>query len=196
MTDTRTRPTSTAPSRLSGYRSRRDRYFVEGEHSPLTDAQRAELAELAYFPEDPNLAFVLPLDTSGPGIGERLTLAGGDGHPKQFDRVGRVTFEVDGQPVTLAVFRDVDRGRYFLPFRDATSLDETYPVGRYLDPQARPDGSLVVDFNYAYNPYCAYGPGWTCPIPPFENIIPVRIEAGERRFPLRHLAEEPAPADE
>ncbi len=189
---TATIKTTPTTSRLGGYRTRRDRYFAEGEHSPLTAAQREAFGGLSYFDEDPALALTLPLDTDGPGIGERLTLAGGDGHPKQFDRVGRVTFEVAGQPVTLAVFRDVDRGRYFLPFRDATSQDQTYPVGRYLDPQARPDGSLVVDFNYAYNPYCAYGPGWTCPIPPFENIVPVRIEAGERRFPLRDLADEHA----
>jgi uncharacterized protein len=55
-------------------------------------------------------------------------------------------------------------------------------VGRYLEPQARPDETLEVDFNYAYNPFCAYSEGWSCPIPPEENWLEVSIEAGEKAF--------------
>ena len=174
--------TETANPRLTGYRARRDHYFGHDPDSPLDPAQRAGFAGLAYFPERPDLALELPLDTSGPGIGERLEIATSDGQAKPFVRAGRISFEVDGQPVTLSVFQDVARGRHFLPFRDGTAGAETYAVGRYLDPRARPDGTLVVDFNYAYNPYCAYGEGWSCPIPPRENVVPVRIEAGERAF--------------
>jgi len=170
-------------SRVTGYRARRDRYFATHENSPLTERQKTRFGGLIYYPENPELAMELPLDTSGPGIGEELTIAGLDGKPKQYVRVGRIHFEVNGQPVTLTVFRDVERGRYFLPFRDATAGQETYPVGRYLDPQARPDGTLMVDFNYAYNPYCAYSDGWTCPVPPPENVINVPIEAGEKIYP-------------
>jgi uncharacterized protein (DUF1684 family) len=82
----------------------------------------------------------------------------------------------------LTVLRDADQGGLFLPFRDASAGTETYEVGRYLEPQARPDGSLDIDFNYAYNPFCAYGEGWSCPIPPEENWLPVTIPAGERSF--------------
>ena len=60
--------------------------------------------------------------------------------------------------------------------------DEPVEVGRYLEPQARPDGTLEVDFNYAYNPFCAYGTGWSCPIPPEENRLAVTIAAGEKAF--------------
>lgn len=170
-------------SRVAGYRARRDQYFATHPNSPLTERQKTRFPGLTYFPENPALALELDLDTTGPGIGEQLTIAGLDGKPKQFIRAGRIHFEVDGQPVTLTVFRDVERGRYFLPFRDKTAGKETYPVGRYLDPQMRPDGKLLVDFNYAYNPYCAYSDGWTCPVPPFENMINVRIEAGEMIYP-------------
>ena len=62
--------------------------------------------------------------------------------------------------------------------------DETYEVGRYLEPQLLPDGRLHVDLNYAYNPFCAYGSGWSCPIPPAENHLSVMIPAGERAFRL------------
>jgi len=170
------------PSRLEAFRARKDHYFGHDPHSPLDHHQRHAFAGLAYFPENPELVFVLPLDAEGPGIGERLRLAGSDGEPKEFDRAGRVTVPVGGQDVTLSVFKDVVRGRYFLPFRDGTAGAESYPVGRYLDPQARPDGTLTVDFNYAYNPYCAYGEGWTCPIPPRENVVSARIEAGEQNY--------------
>jgi uncharacterized protein (DUF1684 family) len=96
--------------------------------------------------------------------------------------VGRVRFEVDGAPVALTDFRDGDRGSYFIPFRDASAGRETYGFGRYLEPQGRPDGTLDIDFNYAYNPFCAYGEGWSCPIPPEENRLSVAIPAGERAF--------------
>ena len=173
-----------ASARLAQFRERKDQYFAQGAHSPLDAATRRHFTGLRYFPENPALALERRLDETGPGIGERIAVATSTGQPSDFVRAGRVTFDVAGTPVTLSLFRDVDRGRYFLPFRDATAGQETYEVGRYLDPQARPDGTLTIDFNYAYNPYCAYGEGWSCPIPPAENVVPVRIEAGEQAYPF------------
>jgi uncharacterized protein (DUF1684 family) len=173
-------------SRLEGYRTRRDTYFATDEDSPLTHEDRHLFTGLTYFDERPELSFVLEIDESGEGVGERVEFVTSDGVHKQFIRAGRVHFQVDGQPVSLSVFKDVDRGRFFLPFKDATAGKETYPVGRYLDPQQRPDGRLVVDFNYAYNPYCAYSDGWSCPLTPFENIVRVPIQAGEKSFEGAH----------
>lgn len=173
--------TDTAPaSRLAAYRERRDHHFAHDPHSPLEHEQRHDFVGLRYFPERPELVFELPIDEGGEGVGEHVELQTSDGQPKHFVRAGRVGFEVDGQPVTFSVFKDVERGRFFLPFRDGTSGKETYGGGRYLDPRQRPDGSLVVDLNYAYNPYCAYSAGWSCPFPPLENQTKVRIEAGEQ----------------
>lgn len=173
------------PSRLAAYRERRDHFFGHDPHSPLTPEQRAGFAGLAYFPERSDLTLELTIDQTGPGVGEHLQLQTSDGQAKPFVRAGRIRFEADGRPITLSVFKDVERGRYFLPFRDGTAGVESYGGGRYLDPRVRPDGTLVVDFNYAYNPYCAYGEGWSCPIPPAENATPVRIEAGEQAFPAK-----------
>jgi hypothetical protein len=75
----------------------------------------------------------------------------------------------------------VGGGGYFLPFMDATSGDETYGAGRYLEIEPLPGGKLLVDFNMAYNPYCAYNEYWSCPIPPKENRLSVPIEAGEKQ---------------
>ena len=168
--------------RLTGYRHRRDHFFAEHHHSPLSESQRAGFAGLDYFPERADLALNLPLDESGSDVGEAIDIPTTDGKSKSFSRAGRVRFEVDGVPVELTVFKDSDRGSLFIPFRDASAGGETYEVGRYLEPRSRPDGTLEVDFNYSYNPFCAYGGGWSCPIPPEENRLAVTIAAGEKAF--------------
>jgi uncharacterized protein (DUF1684 family) len=168
--------------RLAGYRHRRDHFFAEHPHSPLSESQRAGFAGLDYFPERADLALNLQLDESEADVGETVDMPTTDGKTKSFTRAGRVRFEVEGEPVTLTVFKDSDRGSLFIPFRDASAERDTYEVGRYLEPQARPDETLEVDFNYAYNPFCAYSEGWSCPIPPEENWLEVSIEAGEKAF--------------
>jgi hypothetical protein len=169
----------TRDSRLEGFRQRKDAFFKDHEQSPLTTAQKEAFTGLSYFPENPDLRFVLELDTSGPGVGEEITIGTVSGVPKQYIRAGRVHFPVDGQEVTLTVFKEATRGHYFVPFRDTTAGTETYEVGRYLEPRPTPDGRLNFDLNMAYNPYCAYNSGWSCPIPPFENMVKVPIRAGE-----------------
>ena len=176
--------------RLAGYRHRRDHFFAEHPHSPLRESQRAGFSGLDYFPERTDLALTLPLDESGADFGESIDLPTTDGKEKSFSRAGRIRFQVDGVPVELTVLRDSDRGGLFIPFRDASAGTETYQLGRYLEPQGRPDGTLEVDFNYAYNPFCAYGEGWSCPIPPEENQLTVSIAAGEKAFKFDESGEE------
>ena len=170
---------STDDRRLTGFRERKDTFFKENEQSPLTDEQKAAFSGLSYFPTNPDLSLIVELDTSGEGIGDEVTVGTLTGEPKQYVRIGRISFDVDGEQATLSVFQDKTSGKLFLPFRDTTADNETYSVGRYLDPKVRPDGRLVADFNMAYNPYCAYNSGWSCPIPPFENRLRVPIRAGE-----------------
>ena len=73
---------------------------------------------------------------------------------------------------------------FFLPFVDNLAGSETYPAGRYLEPEPLPDGKYLIDFNQAYNPYCAYNEHWSCPLTPFENRLKVPIRAGEKIFQL------------
>ena len=173
-------PMATTIDRLSGFRARRDAFFAQHDNSPLTPEQRSDFQGLAYYAPNDALRFELELDTSGDGIGEEITVGTADGGTKSYVRAGRIRFKTEGQPVEFAVFKEPARGRYFLPFRDGTAGTETYAVGRYLDPRALPDGRLSVDFNFAYNPYCAYSEGWSCPIPPAENVTKAPIRAGER----------------
>lgn len=169
-------------SRLERFRTNRDKFFREHDNSPLTLEQRGRFENLVYYPENEALRFEVNLDTDGVDH-EPIVLGTTTGEPKEFIPAGRAHLEIDGQAVILMVFREPGRGRYFLPFRDATAGNETYPLGRYLDPQSKPDGTLIIDFNMAYNPYCAYNDNFPCAIPPFENITQVPIRAGELSYP-------------
>jgi uncharacterized protein (DUF1684 family) len=168
-----------APTKLDGFRQRKDVFFKEHAQSPLSDAQKIVFTHLNYFPENADLRLALDIDTAGEGIGEEVTIGTVSGEAKQYVRAGRVHFEVERQPVSLTVFKEQTRGNYFVPFRDTTAGQETYEVGRYLEPKLLPDGRLSMDFNLVYNPYCAYNTGWACPIPPFENVVKAPIRAGE-----------------
>src|SRR5262249_20654720 len=102
-------------------------------------------------------------------------------------KVGQIHFAVGDADTTgrtkatLQVYQPVRGTEFFIPFMDATAPAETYGAGRYLDPEAMQDGKLLVDFNLAYNPYCAYNELWSCPIPPRENRLKVPIQAGEKK---------------
>ena len=170
------------PSRLERFRTNKNSLFKKDADSPLEPAQKKCFRGLAYFPENPALDLILSLDTTEAGT--PLVTLTTRGEERHYVRMGTVEVPLLAGPVRLTVLREVNRGHIFIPFRDGTSGVESYGMGRYLEPQERPDGRLHIDFNYAYNPYCAYGDGWNCPIPPPENVLTARIEAGEQAFSL------------
>ncbi len=170
-------------ARLNDFRKHKDEYFESGAHSPLAHEQQHRFHGLAYFDYEPTLQFELPIEPSD-DQGAPLTLDTSDDRTVDFHIAGIVRFLVGDGEYTLTLLRDVDRGRLFLPFGDRTNGLETYMGGRYIDPQEKPNGEITVDFNYAYNPYCAYGEGWSCPLPPESNRLPVEIRAGEKAFRL------------
>ncbi|MGH9174503.1 MAG: DUF1684 domain-containing protein, partial [Vicinamibacterales bacterium] len=150
--------TATRPSRLEGYRQRRNEFMRTNEHSPLTDSQKQNFVPLDYFEENPELTFVAEVDKDVPL--DPVDLPTTTGTTKPYIPYGRVTLEVEGQQATLMVYREPERGRLIIPFRDTTGGEETYAAGRTVDPQERPDGKLSLDFNYAYGPYCQYNDNW------------------------------------
>ena len=165
---------------LDDFRAQKDAFFARHPQSPLLPAQRGAFAGLRYYPADPALAFDLaPEPFAEP---EPVEMQTSTGESATYLRWGRLTFAVEGRDVTLTLFADPGSGSFFLPFQDAGRGTETYGAGRYLDVEPLPDGRLHVDFNYAYNPYCAYNDAWSCPIPPRENMLNVHIRAGERTF--------------
>lgn len=166
-------------SQLDVFRAAKDRFFKEHPHSPLTGAQREAFQGLRYFPEQPALRLALPVEP----LAERSTLEmqTSTGDTQVYRRLGRLRFTIDGQEATLTLFAD-EAGGLFLPFADALAGRETYGAGRYLEPEPLGDGRVLVDFNLAYNPYCAYNDDWSCPITPPENRLKVAIRAGEQLF--------------
>lgn len=98
-------------------------------------------------------------------------------------KAGKVRFSAEGEDVEASVFEDPkqEQFQYYLLFRDQTTGGETYENGRMLQIPKKGD-KLVVDFNYAYNPYSSYNDKWDCPITPEENILPVAVRAGEKKF--------------
>jgi hypothetical protein len=170
-------------SELGEFRAEKDAFFREHQ-SPLTPEQRATFEGLAYYPDNGELVIRAELESEGVDLDEVIVMQTTTGGEQTYRRAGVVRFEVDGVPAQVTLFTASDMHDLFLPFRDATSAKETYGAGRYLEVEP-PDlrRRVVVDFNYAYNPYCAYNPDWSCPIPPGENWIAVPIRAGEKTFP-------------
>jgi uncharacterized protein (DUF1684 family) len=164
---------------LTRFRQSKDHFFKSDPHSPLTPPQRDSFEGLVYYDENPDLRFELDVEPFEEQ--DQITMATSTGDVAEYIRWGRITFEVGGQEAHLTVYSAVGGGGYFLPFMDATSGGETYGSGRYLEVEPLPDGRLLVDFNLAYNPYCAYNEYWSCPIPPKENRLSVPIRAGEKK---------------
>ncbi len=167
-------------SPLTEFRQQKDEFFKHDWQSPLEADQRRDFTGLKYFPENPALRFTLPIEPyADPAI---VTMQTSTGSVREYVKYGQFSFEVNGELATLQVYQDADDGYFFLPFVDATAPEETYGAGRYLDIEQNADGTFTIDFNYAYNPYCAYNDKWSCPIPPKENRLKVRIEAGEKNY--------------
>jgi uncharacterized protein len=165
---------------LEQFRKLKDEFFRKGPGSPLTAEQMKDLS-LKYFPENSSMRFELPLERNSEP--ERVTMQTSTGTTQEYYRIGQIRFKVNSQEAALQVYEAVDHpGSFFIPFVDATAPAETYGAGRYLEPEEIRANELRVDFNYCYNPYCAYNSNWSCPIPPPENRLKVRIEAGEKKF--------------
>jgi len=169
------------------FRRERDRLFKTHPQSALSPEQAASFTGLRYYPYNPSLRFLLDVDTNvEPGV---IQVDLRDDGPTQLGRFSKVSFYMDGQTVSLSLFWiSVYGGGIFLPFRDLTNRDETYGGGRYLLDTIKgadlgwENEKLVIDFNYAYNPSCAYNPRWHCPLAPPENWLDVPICAGELGF--------------
>jgi hypothetical protein len=159
-------------------RRAKDDYFRRAHDSPLTVDQRAGFTGLRYFADDPAYRFAVSVDPAKSGAVEEVEMS--DGSTSEMRRVGTVRFDVKGERVALVAYEQGDE--LFIPFRDATSGKETYGAGRYVEAEPLGGGRFELDFNRAYNPYCAYNDAWRCPLPPPDNWLTVPIRAGELSF--------------
>ena len=170
---------------LRDHRERKDAFYAEHPHSPLPEDHREAFEGLDYFEPDPALRFELPLREHAER--ESITVETTTKGQREYLRWGEFRFAVEGAEQTLQAYKaDPEVDHLWVPFRDATSGESTYGAGRYLDLEAdehrTPDGEWVLDFNLAYNPYCAYSDRYECPLIPMENWLDVPIEAGEKSY--------------
>jgi uncharacterized protein (DUF1684 family) len=176
---------------LEMMRREKDYFFREDPGSPIPWNLRPGFAGLAYFPPDP--AYRLRVRLMKLPSPEPVTLATSKGVPRPMVRYGYFEFEMGGVKQRLYAYKPASQlGRQggesslFVPFRDATSGKESYGAARYLDIEEGPTEEHALDFNLAYNPYCAYSDDYVCPFPPRENWLTVPILAGEKSFPRGH----------
>lgn len=176
------------------FRAGRDELFAAHPQSALDGGQRRRFQSLSYFPYNPAMCVIARVNTDIEAA--TFTVAMNAQEPMTMTRAARLHFEIEGQAVSLCVYwLNVYGGGLFLPFRDATCPDESYGGGRYLFDTIKGSDFLSVsgsttkehvllDFNYAYNPSCAYNSKWVCPLSPPENRLRVAIRAGEKNFLL------------
>jgi uncharacterized protein (DUF1684 family) len=176
-----------APDARAAWRqwcAKRDDMFSRHPQSPLTSEARKSFTGLPYYDYGSDYRVLAEVESADPHTYEIAT--SGDG-AYEFTRFGTAAFELHGRQLALELYwLEGYGGGVFLPFRDDTSGRSTYGAGRYLFDTVKgadlgdQDGRLVLDFNFAYNPSCAYDPKWVCPLAPPPNRLDVAIEAGER----------------
>jgi hypothetical protein len=164
-------------------RREKDWFLRSHPQSPLPAAVRSNFKGLAYYPVRRAYRFELELHEHEEK--ESVQTRDTAGQVRELWRWGHFRFAIDGQDCTLHAYKsDPREERLFVPFRDETSGNETYGAGRYLDMapsrHLTADGRWILDFNEAYNPWCAYSEAYACPFVPSENWLPVAVRAGER----------------
>ena len=171
-------------SELELMRKEKDAFFRDSHHSPLLPEQQTDFAGLNYFPENPDLRLEIEVERFPEQ--EQIQIQTNTGDVQTYTRYGRFSFEVEGEEAALTIYEN--ENGYFLPFADSLAGSDTYGAGRYIEPSRLADGRFEVDFNEAYNPYCAYNEMWSCPLTPPENRLKVPIRAGEKVFHLKDLS--------
>lgn len=168
-------------------RYEKDRYFNKEETSPLNDSVIKFFRGLPYYPIDNKhvLKASFKVDTSQPAFKMPTSTT----RTPEYRQYAKVSFVLHDTLFQLTAYQNLDHlaknpenKDLFIPFKDLTNAHTTYGGGRYLDIEIPQSDSIILDMNRCYNPYCAYDSRWSCPIPPYENHLKTRIEAGEQKF--------------
>lgn len=168
-------------------RAEKDTELKTDEKSPLTEEDKTDFKGLHYYPPDEQYRvfavlerFDNPFHFKMKTTTERLP---------EYATYGRISFQIRDTTYQLFVYQNIELMKkpgyekyLFIPFNDNTNAETTYGGGRFLDTNIPESDTLILDFNKAYNPYCAYNSRYSCPIPPKENFLDTRIEAGEMKW--------------
>ena len=185
---------SCTPSAESAYieaieseRLEKDSTFRQSSQSPLTEEDQLIFQGLSYFSVNPDYKVIAKLERHPDS--EPFEMATTTERKPLYRHFGTAHFSIQGSDFQLNVYQNLEliqREGYedylFIPFRDLSAPEHSYGGGRYLDVRIPESDSLVIDFNKAYNPYCAYNSRYSCPIPPPDNHLQIMISAGEKKF--------------
>ena len=181
-----------AESILLRFRQSKDELFVKHSQSALDQEQKQQFQGLHYFPYNP--AMCVEADIESDVEPQLLFVSMNAQETMTMTTVSRLHFTLEDVKVALSLYwLNIYGGGLFLPFRDTTSPAVSYGAGRYLFdtikgsdflpvPGSSGDERILLDFNYAYNPSCAYNDRWVCPLAPIENRLKVPVRAGEMKF--------------
>lgn len=168
---------------IDSLRREKDSFFNNDLDSPIPPEDRGAFRGLSYFPADPTYRVEATLARCPKP--ELITVATSTGTSQAYLKYGILEFKIAGVNLKLVVYKSTDdpyEQSLFVPFSDLTSGVETYRSGRYLDLEESGEDDYELDFNMAYSPHCEYDSQYTCPIPPIENKLSVRIMAGEKNY--------------
>lgn len=173
--------------KIEQHRREMDEKFRNPQTSPLRELAHTYTGQ-DYYPPDKTYRVRARLERTPEAKPFRLPTSNPEVQ-KQFVQYGILHFSLHGKACRLSVYRNLQlsnmpqyKDLLFLPFADQTSGLETYGGGRYLDLEVPKGNKMVLDFNLCYNPYCAYSEGWSCPIIPRENYLPVPVRAGVKKY--------------
>lgn len=157
--------------------------FFRGPQSPLEDSLKKKFAGISWFEPDTNYRVIAKIEKVENGPVFKMEVSGSIAD--EYKTIAKLNFTLNGTEQHLEVYENQELKNkgveyYFVPFSDLTNGKETYGGGRYLDLKSIAGEKLILDFNYAYQPYCAYNHNYSCPIPPAANRLQIEIKAGER----------------
>ncbi|MFC4548758.1 MULTISPECIES: DUF1684 domain-containing protein [Halorussus] len=167
---------------LEGHREQKDEFLADHPQSPLPPEEREGFAGLEYFDPDPDYRVRAEVEVHDDP--EPVEMDVSAGRPQRYLRVATLHFDLDGEAYELAGYRQEEQEGLFVPFRDKTTGQQSYQDGRYMEFETEADledgAEMVLDFNLAYSPFCAFSEVFSCPLPPEENWLETEILAGEK----------------
>ncbi|MES2730812.1 MAG: DUF1684 domain-containing protein [Bacteroidota bacterium] len=179
FTDTEVKEAYT--TEIQHFRLEKEAFFRDGQASPLED--RTQFKGLVYF--DPTPEYRIQADLELINSHDSISIQMSNGKKEKLAKYAYAIFQLGGKTNKLLLLKHAEEEGLFLPFGDKTNGLDTYGGGRYLD--LKPDNNnpekIMIDFNLAYNPFCAYNKNYSCPLPPRENQLDVEIRAGEKEYP-------------
>ncbi len=159
--------------------------YADAKESPLSAKAKKIFKGIHFYPF--NAKYVVNAKFVRTPHEKPFQMSTSSGMRKTYVKYAEVFFTINGKQYKLNVYQSQDllqsaeyKDYLFIPFTDATSGNETYEGGRYIDLSITNSDHILINFNKAYHPYCAYTDGYNCPVPPAENTLPIKIEAGVR----------------